>query len=270
MRTLVHLSDLHFGRIDHATVRPLSDFVNAAKPDLVAVSGDLTQRARAHEFEEAREFLDSLPNPQIVTPGNHDLALYNPISRFLRPLGMYRRYIDENLEPVYSDEEMAVMALNTARMLAVQGGRLNFAQVARIRKWLCPFREEVTKIIVTHHPFDLPAGGKKRKLVGRAENVMRRLAGCRPDVFLSGHLHLGLVGLSAVRYEVAGLSALIVQAGTATSSRGRGEVNSFNILRIDNPEIEVEQINWDSERNVFAPASNVRFRRVSGRWERAE
>ncbi len=267
MRTLVHLSDLHFGRIDHATVRPLARFVNDAKPDLVAVSGDLTQRAREYEFEEARQFLDSLPSPQIVVPGNHDLALYNPISRFLQPLGAYRRHINENLEPVYSDEEMAVMALNTARMLAVQGGRLNFAQVSRIRRWLCPFREEVAKIVVTHHPFDLPQGERKRRLVGRAESIMRRLAGCGADVFLSGHLHLGLVGLSTVRYEIAGLSALIVQAGTATSTRGRGEVNSFNILRIHNPEIEVERIDWDSARNVFAPASKVRFRRVSGRWE---
>ncbi len=268
MRTLIHLSDLHFGRIDHATVRPLAEFVNKARPDLVAISGDLTQRARPYEFEEAREFLDSLPSPQIIVPGNHDLAMYNPISRFFRPLGMYRRYINENLEPVYADEELAVMAVNTARMLAVQGGRINIRQVARIREWLCPFREGVTKIIVTHHPFDLPQGERKRRLVGRAETVMRRLAGCGADVFLSGHLHLGLIGLSTVRYEIAGLSALIVQAGTATSTRGRGEVNSFNILHIDHPEIEVARINWDSELNVFAPAPKVRFRRTQGGWEK--
>jgi 3',5'-cyclic AMP phosphodiesterase CpdA len=268
MRTLVHLSDLHFGRIDHATVRPLAEFVNKARPDLVAISGDLTQRARPYEFAEVREFLDSLPSPQIVVPGNHDLALYNPISRFLQPLGMYRRYINENLEPVYADEELAVMAVNTARALAVQGGRINFSQVARMRQWLRPFRKEVTKIIVTHHPFDLPQGEKKRRLVGRAERVMRGLAGCGADVFLSGHLHLGLIGLSTVRYEFAGLSALIVQAGTATSTRGRGEVNSFNILRVDYPEIEVARVDWDSGLNAFAPASKARFRHVRGGWEK--
>lgn len=266
MRTVVHLSDLHFGRIDRATVQPLVEFVNRAEPDLVAVSGDLTQRARPREFEEARAFLNSLPSPQIVVPGNHDLAFYNPVSRFLRPLGTYRRYINQNPEPVYADEELAVMGINSARILAVQGGRINLMQVARIRKWLCPFPERVTKMIVTHHPFDLPSGTKKRRLVGRADQVMRRLTGCGADVFLSGHLHLGLIGLSTVRYEIAGVSALIVQAGTATSTRGRGEVNSFNILYIDRPEIEVARVDWDSEQNLFAPAPRVRFRRTQGRW----
>lgn len=266
MRTVVHLSDLHFGRLNHATVRPLTDFVNDVKPDLVAVSGDLTQRARVYEFEEARAFLDSLPRPQIVVPGNHDLALYNPISRFLRPLGMYRRYVNENLEPVYSDEELAAMGLNTARILAVQGGRINMMQVARIRRWLCPFPVDTIKMLVTHHPFDLPQGERRRRLVGRADRVMRALAGCGADIFLSGHLHLGLIGLSTVRYEVAGLSALIVQAGTATSTRGRGEVNSFNILRIDKPDIEVHRINWDSEGNLFAPAETVKFCHTPHGW----
>jgi 3',5'-cyclic AMP phosphodiesterase CpdA len=266
MRTLVHLSDLHFGRLNHATVQPLADFVNRTGPDLVAISGDLTQRARPYEFQEAREFLDALPSPQIVVPGNHDLALYNPISRFLRPLGMYRRYIHQDLEPSYADEELAVMGVNTARMLVVQGGRINMMQVRRIREWLCPFREDVIKIIVTHHPFDLPKGERERKLVGRADRVMRALAGCGADVFLSGHLHLGLIGLSTVRYEIAGMSALIVQAGTATSARGRGEVNSFNILRIEKPNIEVERIHWDSDRNVFAPAGRVKFRHTPHGW----
>lgn len=267
MRTLVHLSDLHFGRINYATVRPLAAFVNDARPDLVAVSGDLTQRARVEEFREAREFLDSLPFPQIVVPGNHDLALYNPVERFLRPMRTYHRYISENLEPVYADEELAVMGINTVRLLTIQKGRINMRQVARIEEWLCPFREGTAKILITHHPFDLPEGGSTRRIVGRARKVMRRLAGCGADVFLSGHLHLGLIGLSTVRYEIEGLSALIVQAGTATSTRRRGEVNSFNILRIQYPEIEVAQINWDSESNVFAPASKTRFRRMQGVWK---
>ncbi|HET9787793.1 MAG TPA: metallophosphoesterase family protein, partial [Pyrinomonadaceae bacterium] len=93
MRTIVHLSDIHFGRTDQSVVKPLISFVNEIKPDLVAVSGDLTQRARSWQFQEARAFLDSLPKPQIVVPGNHDVPLYNVFSRFLSPLDKYRRYI---------------------------------------------------------------------------------------------------------------------------------------------------------------------------------
>ena len=103
MRTLVHLSDLHFGRVDQALLGPLRELVHSIAADVVVISGDLTQRAKAEEFEEARAFLDSLPGPQIVVPGNHDISLYNVLRRFARPLSRYRRYITDNLEPVFID-----------------------------------------------------------------------------------------------------------------------------------------------------------------------
>src|SRR5712671_7289873 len=103
MRVIVHLSDIHFGRIDASLIAPLRETVKEIKPDLVAVSGDLTQRARSHQFREARAFLDSLPQPQIVVPGNHDVPLHNVLSRFARPLRKYRRYITSDLRPFHSD-----------------------------------------------------------------------------------------------------------------------------------------------------------------------
>ena len=86
MRKLVHLSDLHFGRIDYRVLDPLVADVRAAGPHLVVVSGDLTQRARRAQFKEARRFLDALPSPQIVVPGNHDVPLYVVLRRFFLPL----------------------------------------------------------------------------------------------------------------------------------------------------------------------------------------
>src|ERR1044071_3559946 len=114
MRTLVHLSDIHFGAVDEALIGPLIQKVNEIKPDLVAVSGDLTQRARTHQFEAAREFLGALPKPQIVVPGNHDIPLRDVLSRFARPLDKYRRYITDNLRPFYADDEIVVAGVNTA------------------------------------------------------------------------------------------------------------------------------------------------------------
>ena len=80
---MIHLSDLHFGRVDQRVYGPLIEAVHALKPDLIAVSGDLTQRARSAEFEAARKFLDALPQPQIVVPGNHDVPLHNVYERFV-------------------------------------------------------------------------------------------------------------------------------------------------------------------------------------------
>ena len=260
MRTIVHLSDLHFGRIDPLLPGALVESVEAVRPDLVAVSGDLTQRARPKEFEQARAFLDALPSPQIVVPGNHDVPLYNAYLRFFGGLRRFRRYICEDLEPTYADEEMAIIGLNSARSLAFKGGRINPRQVEQAREWLCSFPPRVVKIIVIHHPFDLPPGHGGR-VVGRAQMAMRRLADCGADLFLSGHLHLGYTGHTSIRYQIQGLSALIVQAGTATSTRGRGEANSFNVIRMEPPEIEVERMSWDLLRKRFLPTSQERYRR---------
>ena len=113
MRTVIHLSDLHFGRIDDAILAPLIEQINAATPDLVVVSGDLTQRARSAQFIAARQFLDALPHPKIIVPGNHDVPLHNVFDRFVRPLEKFRRYVCDDLTPVYIDDEIAVVGMNT-------------------------------------------------------------------------------------------------------------------------------------------------------------
>src|SRR2546423_215263 len=216
MRTLIHLSDLHFGRLDERVIGPLVTQIAELRPDVVAVSGDLTQRARAHQFKAARAFLDALPRvPQIVVPGNHDVPLYNVFARFARPLDKYRRYIAADTEPFYADAEVAVLGINTARSLTIKYGRVNRRQIARIRERLCPAGDETTKIVVTHHPFDVPAGRDERDLVGRAELAMEALAACGADVLLAGHLHISHTGHTAKRYRIRGHSALVVQAGTA-------------------------------------------------------
>ena len=269
MRTIVHLSDIHFGRTNRTVVKALIAFVNEIRPDLVAVSGDLTQRARSWQFQEARAFLDALPQPQIVVPGNHDVPLYNVLSRFLNPLDKYRRYITGDLRPVYVDEEMTVVGVNTARSLTFKGGRINKRQVAWVRERLGGPSEKIVKVVVSHHPFDLPEGRRENELVGRAHMAMETLASCRADLFLAGHLHIGHTSHTAKRYQIKGHSALVVQAGTATSTRGRGETNSFNVVRLQHPEITVERVCWQPETTSFALRSTERFRYTPDGWTRA-
>ena len=268
MRTIVHLSDLHFGRVNLALLEPLIRSVTEVKPDLIAISGDLTQRARSHQFKQARSFLDALPKPQIVVPGNHDIPLHNIFARFLEPLTKYKRYITDDLQPTYEDAEMVIVGVNTARSLVIKGGRINESQVGRLRDKFCSLDEKVMKVIVTHHPFDLPEGHNERDLVGRAKMAMTGLAECGADLFLAGHLHISHTGHTK-RYNIHGHSALVVQAGTATSTRERGEANSFNLLRIDHPEVAVERLVWDAATNSFAISGREEFKHsVSEGWIR--
>jgi 3',5'-cyclic AMP phosphodiesterase CpdA len=265
MRTLVHLSDLHFGRVDEALLGPLAAAIGAAAPDLVAISGDLTQRAREAQFRAAAAFLRTLPGPQIVVPGNHDVPLYDVLRRFLAPLARFRRHIDAEEFPAFVDEEIAVVGLNTARSLTFNGGRINREQVAEVAERLKGLPEAVTRIVVTHHPFDLPAEGDESDLVGRATMAMEAFAGCGVDVFLSGHLHHSHVRDTAQRYRIDGYAALVIQAGTATSTRGRGEANAFNVLRIGRDTLALETWQWQPDACVFAPVAQRDFRYQSGR-----
>jgi 3',5'-cyclic AMP phosphodiesterase CpdA len=269
MRVLLHLSDLHFGRVDPATLDPLAAAAETIHPDLVIVSGDLTQRARRGEFRAARDFLARLPKPQIVVPGNHDVPLYNLLFRFVRPLEGYQRYITDDLEPYYHDEEIAVIGINTARSLTLKGGRINERQVARVRDRLCALAEETVRVIVTHHPFDLPEGRMDADLVGRARMAMETFVECGADVILSGHLHVSHTAHTAIRYKLPGRSALLVQAGTATSTRERGEPNSFNVLSIERAQISVERRVWQQRDGAFLPAAVEVFQRTKEGWERA-
>jgi 3',5'-cyclic AMP phosphodiesterase CpdA len=268
MRTLVHLSDIHFGRTDYSVITPLIETAVKINPDVVVVSGDLTQRARSHQFKEARAFLDALPHPQIVVPGNHDVPLHNVFARFVNPLRKYQHYITSDLRPFHHDEEIAIVGISTARSLTIKGGRINQQQVAWMRDKLCARDNDITKIVVTHHPFDLPAGHHERNLVGRARMAMEVLASCGADVLLAGHLHVSHTTHSASRYRIKGHSALVVQAGTATSTRGRGEANSFNIIRIEHPHIEIERREWQPASHTFEPMMVERFIHTSDGWAR--
>jgi 3',5'-cyclic AMP phosphodiesterase CpdA len=269
MRTLVHISDVHFGRLDPATLEPLLAGVAAARPDLVVVSGDLTQRARKHEFEAARAFLDRLPGPQVVVPGNHDVPLYNLAARVFRPLKRYKRYITPDLEPFYLDGEIAVLGLATAHGLTVKNGRLSPGQLRRTRERFHGIGDAVAKVVVTHHPFDLPETHAHEAVVGRSEAAMETFAACGVDLCLAGHLHVIHASLTAERYAIEGHSALVVQAGTATSSRVRGELNSFNVLKIGLPTITVERHTWDPEAASFAVTATEAFQRDDAGWEPA-
>jgi len=267
MRTIVHLSDLHFGRVNPSLLDPLLTVVKEVAPHLVAISGDLTQRARSYQFQQARSFLDALPKPQIVVPGNHDIPLHNLFARFLEPLTKYKRYITDDLQPLYEDEEVAIAGVNTARSLVFKGGRINETQVSRLRDKFCSLRNGLVKVVVTHHPFDLPEGHDERDLVGRAKMAMAGLAECGADLFLAGHLHISHTGHTK-RYNIKGHSALVVQAGTATSTRERGEVNSFNVLRIAYPAITVEKFAWNASTTSFAVSTVEQFKHTADGWIR--
>ncbi|MEO8042683.1 MAG: metallophosphoesterase family protein [Acidobacteriota bacterium] len=269
MRTIVHISDIHFGDAEPRVVERLVEKIVEISPDLVVVSGDLTQRARTKQFAEARAFLDRLPKPQLIVPGNHDVPLYNVFDRFINPLTKFKKFITSDLTPGFLDDELAVFGINTARSMTIKGGRVSEEQVEELQQRLCAVDEEKVKIIVTHHPFDLPEGFDEDDIVGRAKKVMPKLAECGADVFLAGHLHVSHITHSARRYRLEnGYSALIIQAGTAASLRERGEENSFNLLEVELGILTVKRFQCRLPEAGFRLATTEQFSKSKRGWAR--
>jgi 3',5'-cyclic AMP phosphodiesterase CpdA len=272
MPRIIHLSDLHFGAHDPELVDAVEEQVNAGKPDLVVISGDLTQRATTDQLKEACRFLERLReagHDVLAVPGNHDVPLYDVLRRFLSPLARYRRYIDDTLCPFIEIPGVSVLGINTARSLTFSDGRISHEQMDFIRESFARTDPTTMHILVTHHPmFALPVddGPELGKAIGRQEHALDAIAEAGVDMLLAGHNHRASTHDASDLVTRAG-SALVIQAGTATSVRLRGEEQSFNRIQIDVDDVAVTELSWNGEE--FIPGEPAAYRRSSDAWTRA-
>jgi 3',5'-cyclic AMP phosphodiesterase CpdA len=264
MRRIVHLSDLHFCRISFEVLWSLKERVREIHPDLVVVSGDLTQRARAHEFQAAAQFLKSLPGEKLVVPGNHDVPLYNPYMRFFKPFHRYRAHITDDLCPIYEDEKILVIGVTTARSFTLSGGRLGRSRLSQIASQL-DLASSKLKIVVSHHPLEL---FDKLKFRGPKANRVRAhsLLKSEPDLLLSGHLHKGTIRHSGAVAETQHRSLILVQAGTASSTRLRSEKNSFNLICLEGNKAEIIKHTHSEGTGTFLEAERQVYVRDPRGW----
>ncbi len=252
MKKILHISDLHFGRADLRIAEALYEDVQTQFPDIIVVSGDLTQRARTSQFLAAKDYLKRFPFPMLIVPGNHDIPLYDVLRRFFAPLKRYREYITGVLDPFYYDGELVVCGINTARSLTWKEGRISVAQIRNMRERMCSIPNHIPKVVVTHHPFIPPSGEDGVKLVGHARKALNIVDECGIDLLLAGHLHRQYSGAIKPFYPHIIRSTVAVQAGTATSTRVRHEPNAYNIIHIDSTRIEVEVRIWNGMRFVHS------------------
>lgn len=228
MSVLLQVSDPHFGTERAPVVEALVALATQLRPDLVVLSGDITQRARADQFSAARTATDRLGAPLLALPGNHDIALFNLWSRVVRPYARYSAAFGADLAPVFASHDLLVIGVNTTRAWRHKDGEVSRAQIDSVAQQLRRATPEQLRVVVVHQPID----------VMRAEDLPNRLhnhtaarqawAEAGADVVMGGHIHLPYV------MPLPGLVRPLwaVQAGTSVSSRVRSGVpNSVNVLR---------------------------------------
>lgn len=267
MTRIVHLSDLHFGAHDERLVEAVEWHVDELKPDLVVISGDFTQRARTEQFRQACEFLESLRergHEVLGVPGNHDVPLYDVLRRFLSPLARYRRFIDDSLCPFVELTGVAVLGINTTRSLTFKDGRINQDQVDFIRETFARTSGDTMRILVTHHPLlSLKVGEEVERAIGRQEMALDAVEESGVDMLLAGHNHHASNQDASDLVTRAG-GVLVIQAGTATSTRVREQEQSFNRIDIADGCATVTVHGWNGD--DFEPMDTNRYALEGGRW----
>lgn len=266
MRLIAHISDLHFGTEESSIAEGLLADLKKLNPHLVIISGDLTQRARKSQYKKAADYLHKVEFSKIVIPGNHDIPLFDIFRRFLFPLNRYRKYISRNLNPLFEDDEIAVLGINTARSFTWKNGRISIEQIEEMKNILCPISKSKFKIVVTHHPFIPPPGTHGIHLVGRSVKALKVIDECFVDLLLAGHLHHGYSGDIRPFYPARERSVISAQAGTAISRRRRNEPNAYNLISVERNQIQIEIRIWDQ--NKFVKSLNTIYRLTGDEWIR--
>jgi len=261
--TLFHCSDLHFG---HPAVPEQYEAIEALiqdrKYDVVAISGDVSQRARAGEFQRAREFIRQAEKVAvtIVVPGNHDVAWW------LAPLGFgdakrmfakYRTYISPDLEPVLRIAGATFVGLNTSQGVSRHTltwnmrdisiiGHLTRGQIERARAEFEKSRAGDARVIVMQHN---PVKGElsQRHGLKNTQRILGAFAEMDVDLVLCGHDHQ-----EAVHYiEHTKRGTIISTSGTISNRSRGGRPSSVNSIRITDADIEVSTMLWSAEQRDF-------------------
>lgn len=228
MSVLLQISDTHFGTEQPPVMQALVVLAMQLRPDVVVLSGDITQRARPDQFRKAKTYVERLGAPVLSIPGNHDIALFDLWARLRRPYARYAVEFGADLEPVYNSHDLLVVGVNTTRAWRHKNGEVSMAQIDRVAKLLHAASPRQLRVVVVHQPVAVILEEDRTNLLRGHETAMRVWSAAGADVMMGGHIHLpytlALQGLARHTW--------VVQAGTAVSARTRaGAPNSVNVLR---------------------------------------
>ena len=235
MITLLHISDPHFGTERPEVVEALVSLSRRVSPQLLIVSGDLTQRAKSEQFQAASAFINRLGvSKKLVIAGNHDIPLFDLASRFFTPYARFGKVFGNDMEPIANLPGVLVVGVKTTRRYRHIDGQVSAQQIDRVAGLLKNAHPSQLKVVVTHQPVCVTHEEDKADLLKGHEQAIKAWSQAGANLILGGHIHRPFV--CALHEQNPALTRQIwaVQAGTAVSSRIRHDVgNSVNLIRFE-------------------------------------
>lgn len=262
MTRILHLSDVHFGAVDDRLVSPFLDLARHLSPDLCVISGDLTQRARPDQFRAARAFLDRLPKPVLMVPGNHDMPLWNLPVRLIAPFARYRQAFGPETEPLVRLPNAIVQGVNTANQFVWKAGRLQPSSLRRIVESFAGAAPDQWRVVVMHHA-PVPAADGTPADIADPEATLSALAHTGADVVLSGHTHMPHTGFAETAAGV-----LFLQVGTALSTRLKTGTNDAALVTLTPGLARVESWLYSGSTAAFQPGPDLTYARPQAAWHK--
>lgn len=236
MQKIIHISDIHFGKEDEGIVNALSTKINEIEPEIIVVSGDLTQRAKHQEYQKAKYFLNKLDFPQVVIPGNHDIPLYNLFERIINPFRKFNQYFPNFRR--YENDELSIVGLNSVRNLRWKSGKLTIDHIENNAAELKKKDKAKLNIVVMHHNLLLLPSSKESEKNFRTKLIQKWIYDNKIDLILFGHDHKSMI--KPILFNDDNIfDFILIQAGSATSTRRRGSTNNFNLITFDNSVIQI-------------------------------
>jgi 3',5'-cyclic AMP phosphodiesterase CpdA len=262
MTLILQVSDPHFGTERPPVLEALVALAHELAPELLILSGDITQRARRAQFEAAAKFVERLKIPNVLAiPGNHDIPLFDLAARFGDPYAGYRAAFGSELEPSFRATDCVVLGVKTTRRYRHTDGEISRQQRDRVSVALRNASATQLRVVVLHQPVAVPRVSEQHNVAHGGEAAVRDWAAAGADVLLAGHIHLPFV--IPLHETMAPLARKLwaVNAGTAISHRVRYDAgNSVNVLRTS-PEsprvVTVEHWGYSAPKGRFGRMAEV-------------
>ena len=267
MVKIAHISDLHFGRTNEEALAALTSTLDEERPDLTVITGDLTQSGRRREYRQVAAFLKALNGRFLAVPGNHDAPVYNLALRFWKPWARYEKHVGAAAIQCVTIGPLSIIGVNSARRAQP---RINWSH-GRLPKSIVEASSAIARqendagrqvILALHHPVAPGPGKAGARIVGNGEYALQQFAENGVSAILTGHVHVA----AAAPLVSTGGRILSIQAGTAVSTRERGEQASFGMMNVSRDKIMLTVRRFSQ--TVFKAEPAQAFLNAGGVWRR--